>query len=119
MPTPSDITPPGGKPIDAGAVDRFLTVVKKLFSTALTPGDVAAGRTNDVEAYVVGGELVISTTTPDGIVLTARKKITRRTLRWVRLWPYVTIVLALAVAILLVWRGDQILKVLTALPFWK
>lgn len=119
VPVPKANETPARKPDGANAVDQFLDIVKKLFGKGLTASDITAGRNNDIDSHVGEGEIVISTTTPDGVVLTARKKIVRRTLRWVRLWPYVTIVLALAAAILLVWQGDQIIKLLAALPRWR
>lgn len=100
---------------DGGAVDHFLAVVKQLFG-GLSLGQVKPGRNSDITLLGGEGEVTVSGTTPNGITMTARKKFFGRTVRWIRLWPYVVIILALATAILLVLRGDQILKILAVLP---
>jgi hypothetical protein len=98
---------------DTQNVQRFLEAAALLFSRGLSVRDVRGPRSTDIDIYAIEGEIEIRAATPGGLLIVTRRRIRRHSLRWVRLWPYVAIVLAAAVAIVLVWRGAQVLDLLS------
>ena len=96
--------------LDPTALQKFLSVHKEITKEVLQGRAVSIGNSNDIDWTVAHGELIITWTTPDGLTVQTRQRLTKHGGRWRHIWPYVYAVAALGAFLVVVWNGELLLE---------
>jgi hypothetical protein len=96
--------------ISPSTLEQFLALHNEVTDAVLKRRQISVGTRSDFEWKFARGELVIRWSSPDGVSIESRQQLSVHGARWQEIRPYVSALIAFAIAALLLWHGKSIVE---------